>query len=165
MKKMVKNGLIAILVVLLALCLVSCGGNEPDSPIPDPGPGGNGSGASGGGIDDIEWIENTNTLSIDFNDGTWVTINVGTTGVSIGFTSGDGSTPVYDRAMFQGGTTEFDNPTVGTNNLDFSGDADYLPASAGNWTLDFTCSTDATVIFSLTIPTEYTTYIRNAIDD
>lgn len=93
---MVKNGLIVILVVLLALCLVSCGGNEPDSPIPDPGPGDNGSGASGD-IDDIEWIENTNTLRIDFNDGTWVTINVGTTGVSIGFTSGDGSTPVYSK--------------------------------------------------------------------
>ena len=164
MKKMVKNGLIAILVVLLALCLVSCGGNEPDSPIPDPGPGGNGSGASGG-IDDIEWIPNTKVLSVDFNDGTCVTIHIASSQVAIGFTSGDGSTPVYDRAMFQSGTTAFDNPTVGTDNQDFYGDADYLPASAGNWTLDFTCSTDTTVIFSFTIPTEYTTYIRNAIDE
>lgn len=40
MKKMIKNGLIAILVVLFALCLVSCGGNEPKDPTPDKGSGG-----------------------------------------------------------------------------------------------------------------------------
>lgn len=38
MRKMVKNGLLALLLVLLSVCLVSCGGNDPSNPTSDPTP-------------------------------------------------------------------------------------------------------------------------------
>lgn len=63
MKKIVKNGFIAILVVLLALCLVSCvpldGGKNNGS-----GGGGSGGGGSGGGSDDAIIASHPTTVQL-----------------------------------------------------------------------------------------------------
>lgn len=165
MKKIVKNGFIAILVVLLALCLVSCGGNDPKNPASGGGSGGGGGFAFGGGVDDITWLETAKALSIDFKDGTWVSLSVATNYVTIALTTGDGSTLDCDRVMIQGAATAFSDPLGYDDVVTFTGakDEGYLPETANNWTVDYTKGANETVVFSFVIPKEWTTKVLAAM--
>lgn len=171
MKKTMKAGLFALLFATLAMCFVSCGVKEPskpDSGLSGGGTGGGGSGASGGGVDEFYWTEETNTLDIEFKDGTDVTIHITSKGVvTIGFTSGDGSKPVYDKAMFQGATTSFDDPEDGgTDAISFFGDEENLPPQLYSyWVLDFTQESDSSVIFSIKIPREWAEKLFAVLND
>lgn len=165
MKKIVKNGLIAILVVLLALCLVSCGGNDPKNPVSGGGAGGGGGSAFGGGVDDITWNETGKVLSIDFKDGTWVSLSVATNYVTIALTTGDGSTLDCDRVMIQGAATAFSDPLGYDDVVTFTGakDEGYLPETANNWAVDFTKGANEDVVFSFVIPKEKTAKVLAAM--
>lgn len=170
-----KKVLIALLFVLLALCLVSCGGNDPKNPASGSGSGngsgsGSGSGggggsAFGGGVDDITWNETAKVLSINFKDRTWVSLSVATNYVTIALTTGDGSTLDCDRVMIQGAATAFSDPLRYDDGVSFTGakDEGYLPETANNWAVDFTKGANEDVVFSFVIPKEKTAKVLAAM--
>lgn len=128
------------------------------------GGGGSGGFAFGGGVDDITWNEASKVLSIDFKDGTWVTLSVASNYVTIALTTGDGSTLDCDRVMIQGAATAFSDP-LGDDDVTFTGakDEGYLPETANNWTVDYTKGANETVVFSFVIPKEWTTKVLAAM--
>ena len=153
MKKTMKNGLIAMLFVLLALCFVSCGGNDSKG----------GSGNGGSTEADFLWTDITKTLSVFLEDDNNVTILINQNIVTVTLFTSDGSKPDYDTLMIQGASTEFNDCSAQATYVQFTGNEDNLPTTAGNWAVDFTKSSDSTVLYSFTIPKEYTTKMLAAL--
>lgn len=165
MKKILKSGLITVLFLLFALCFVSCGGKEPNDPTGGSGTGG----SSTGGDATFNWIDVSKILSAYFDDGSTVTIVVAPTGsgegiITVTYIPGDAITLNYDTLMIDGASTEFSDPSVlQYQSVTFTGNQDNLPETAGNWSVNFTNSSDPNVLFSFIIPKEYTTKLLAAL--
>lgn len=159
MKKILKSGLITVLFLLFALCFVSCGGEVPNDPT---------GGSSTGGDATFNWIDVSKILSAYFDDGSTVTIVVAPTGsgadvITVTLIPGDEITRNYDTLMIDGASTEFSAHSVIENSVQFTGNEDNLPETAGNWSVNFTNSSDPNVLFSFIIPKEYTTRLLAAL--
>lgn len=175
MKKIVKNNLITLLFLLLVLCFISCRGKKPNNPTGDSATSDSVTDISvtdvsgTGGNAKFDWIDVSKILSAYFDDGSTVTIVVAPTGsgagvITVTLIPGDAVTLNYDTLMIDGASTEFSDPTVlQYQYVKFSGNEDNLPETAGNWYVNITNSSNPNVLFSFTIPEEYTTKLLAAL--